>query len=194
MRYSVANDKRNSVECVLYLIACVLCVALELFVLSKITFENPFINVLWVMLQCALTISPVFIVWVIKKIFSTLLLKICGIKNLTGIYNVEIQSNYKKGTISHAKIEIQHSFDEIKIYFFADNSKSCAINARLDNSGIHNVLYYSYTNEGNGVDKNNKMHIGTAVLTFINNNIDGYYYNNGKDRQTYGTIKTINKE
>jgi hypothetical protein len=30
--------------------------------------------------------------------------------------------------------------------------------------------------------------MGTAVLTFINGKIDGYYYNNGKDRKTYGKI------
>lgn len=192
MRYSVTNDKRNNVECVLYLVSCIICAVLEIFIFSKIIFEDPTINILWIIFQCAVTISPVFIVWLIKKALNGMLLKICGIQNLSGMYSVEIQSNYKKGTTVHAKIEIQQSFDEIKICFISDNSKSCAINARLDNTGIHNVLFYLYTNEGNGADKNNKTHVGTAVLTFLENKIDGYYYNNGKDRSTYGTIKSLN--
>ena len=100
-------------------------------------------------------------------------------------------SNYKKGTTSHAKLEIVQTFDKIQIYFIADNSKSCAINAKIENTNIHPELCYSYKNEGNGVDKNNKTHIGTAVLTFIEDKIDGFYYNNGKDRSTYGTIKSL---
>ena len=30
-----------------------------------------------------------------------------------------------------------------------------------------------------------------TVLTFIEDKIDGFYYNNGKDRSTYGTIKSL---
>lgn len=191
MRYSVTEDKRNTIECILYLISCILCVALEVFLLSKISFKNPTLNTLWLLLQCAVTVSPVFIVWLIKKVLCNLLLKICNIKNLSGTYNVEIQSNYKKGTTSHAKLEIVQTFDKIQICFIADNSKSCAINAKIENTNIHPELCYSYKNEGNGVDKNNKMHIGTAVITFIDDKIDGFYYNNGKDRSTYGTIKSL---
>jgi len=194
MKYSVTNDKRNSIECFLYLIACLICASLEIFVFSKITFKNQTINVLWIIFQCALTISPFFIVWLIKILCKNFLLKICCIQNLSGTYNVEIQSNYKKGTISHAQIIIKQSFDEINISFIADNSKSYLINVGLDNKQIYNVLHYSYTNDGNGIDKHNNKHIGTAILTFIDNKIDGYYYNNGKDRQTYGTIKSINKD
>ena len=193
MRYSVTEDKRNTIECILYLISCILCFALEVFLLSKISFKNPTLNVLWLIFQCSITISPFFIVWLIKKLLCNLLLKMCNIKNLSGTYNVEIKSNYKKGTISHAKLEIIQTFDEILICLIADNSKSCAINAKIENINIYPKLYYSYTNEGNGVDKNNKTHFGSAVITFIDNKIDGYYYNNGKDRSTYGTIKTIEK-
>ena len=191
MRYSVTDDKRNAIECVLYLISCIICVTLEVFLLNKIVINDPTLHVLWILFQCAVSISPVFIVWAIKKFLCNFLLKICNIKNLSGTYIVEIQSNYKKGTTSHAKLEIVQTFDKIQICFIADNSKSCAINAKIENTNIHPELCYSYKNEGNGVDKNNKTHIGTAVLTFIEDKIDGFYYNNGKDRSTYGTIKSL---
>ena len=98
MRYSVTDDKRNAIECFLYLISCIICVALEVFLLNKIVINDPTLRVLWILFQCAVSISPVFIVWVIKKFLCNFLLKICNIKNLSGTYNVEIQSNYKKGT------------------------------------------------------------------------------------------------
>ena len=53
---------------------------------------------------------------------------------MSGTYNVEIQSNYKKGTTSHAKLEIVQTFDKIQICFIADNSKSCAVNAKIENT------------------------------------------------------------
>ena len=193
MRYSLSEDKRNHIECSLYLISCIICVAIEVFLLSKIEIKNLTLKILLTFLQFVVSIGPVWIVWLIKKYLCNILFKICSIRNLSGIYNVEIQSNYKKGTISHAKLEINQTFDKIQICFIADNSKSCAINAKIENSGIHPILYYSYTNEGNGVDKNNKTHVGTAVITFVEKEIDGYYYNSGKDRPTYGTIKSIKK-
>lgn len=191
MRYSVTDDKRNAIECILYLISCIICVTLEVFLLNKIVINDPTLHVLWILVKCAVSISPVFIVLAIKKFLCNFLLKMCNIKNLSGTYIVEIQSNYKKGTTSHAKLEIVQTFDKIQICFIADNSKSCAINAKIENTNIHPELCYSYKNEGNGVDKNNKTHIGTAVLTFIGEKIDGFYYNNGKDRSTYGTIKSL---
>ena len=194
MKYSITNDKRNLIECSLYLISCVICAAIEIFILSKIIFNDQVLQTFWVILQCAITISPVLFVYLIKKLACNLLLKFSGIENISGIYDVEIKSNYKGGTTSHAKMEIKQTFDEIKICFISDQSKSYAINAKIDNQGINPILYYSYLNEGNGIDKNNKTHIGTAIITFIDRKIDGYYYNNGKDRQTYGTIKSINQD
>lgn len=193
MRYSVTEDKRNNLECYLYLISCIICVGLEVFLLSKITFPNLIINTLWILLQCAITVSPFLFVWLIKKLFWKFFLKLCGIKNLSGTYEVEIQSNYKKRKTSHAILEIKQNLDTIKIYFNADKSKSYAINAKIENTNLYPILYYTYNNEGDGADNHNNTHIGTAVLTFFENKIDGYYYNNGKDRRTYGTIKSVEK-
>lgn len=194
MRYSVTEDKRNILECFLYLTSCIICVGLEVLLLNKITFPNIIIDTLWILLQCAIAISPFLFVRLIKRIFGKFLLKLCGIKNLSGTYEVEIESTYKKRPTSHAILKIQQDLDTIKIYFIADKSKSYAINASIENTNLYPTLYYTYYNEGNGSDNKNKTHIGTAVLTFIENKVDGYYYNNGKDRQTHGTIRSLEKQ
>ena len=191
MRYSVTNDKRNNVECSLYLISCLICCVIEIFVFSKITFANESLQTIWIIFQCAFSLSPVAIVALLKWIASKFLLKIVKIENLSGIYKVCIESNYKGKTTFEATIQIKQTFDNININFSTDKSSSRAINAQLDNSGIYTKLYYTYINEGDATDKKNKTHVGTCTLTFINKRIEGNYYNNSRDRQTYGSIKSI---
>ena len=191
MNYSVTNDNRLLLESILYLLSCALCVLLEVFVLSKITFKDATLNVIWILLQCAFAISPFFIVYILKIILKKLFFRIIKLPNLTGKYNIKINSNYNKGTTSHATIEIEQTLNDIKICFIADNSSSCAINAQIDNSGNHPKLYYMYHNDGKASDKKNKSHIGSAILTFKDGKISGFYYNNGNDRQTQGTIESV---
>lgn len=188
MRYSVTDDKRNIVENILYVISCVICVVIEVFILSKIRIDNEFWNMILNVIKCVFAVSPVLFVWIFKKIFYKWIFKAINIKNLTGTYKVSIHSNYKRVENSTATIEIKQDFDKINIYFKAKNSSSVAINAKIDNSNIPTILYYSYKNEGSLDDSKNKMHIGTAVLTFKDNKIEGFYYNNGRERQTYGSI------
>lgn len=95
MKYSVTNDKRNNIECLLYLISCLIFCIIEIFVFSKISFANESIQTLWIIFQCAFSLSLVAIVALLKWIANKFLLKIAKIQNLSGKYKVIVESNYK---------------------------------------------------------------------------------------------------
>ena len=160
MKYSVTNDKRNNIECLLYLISCLIFCIIEIFVFSKISFANESIQTLWIIFQCAFSLSPVAIVALLKWIANKFLLKIAKIQNLSGKYKVIVESNYKGKTTFKATIHIIQNFDNINIIFSTDKSFSRAINAKIDNSGIYTTLYYNYINDGDATDKKNKTKYG----------------------------------
>lgn len=193
MNYSITNDKRNTLDSSLYIISCLICAALVIFIFSKISFNNESLNTIWIIFQCAFSISPVLFVFIFKIIFKKVFFKILNIPDLSGKYDVEIQSSFNKKTMSSATIEIKQTLNEIKVYFIALNSTSIAINAQIDNTLLHPRLYYMYQNDGKSSDKKNKSHIGSASINFIDNKIEGFYYNNGNDRQTQGTIRSVSK-
>lgn len=188
MNYSVTNDKRKDVECVLYLIACLVCAILEIFVFAKIVIANKTWDFIFTIFKIIFSLSPVFLVWLLKKCFKNALLSFAGVPLLEGYYEVQLDSNYNGGTRSVATVEIKQSFDSILLYFRTDKSTSTPNSCHIDNSKNYCELIYTYHNNGDGADENNKTHMGTAVLTFINGKIEGFYYNNGKDRKTYGKI------
>jgi hypothetical protein len=189
MNYSVTNDKRKVLESYLFALGCLFCVILEIFVFPLLIIEDKTLNVLYTIFKILFSVSPVVFVLFIKKLFGKTLLRLVGVPDLSGSYNVEIQSSYKGGTISKARIIIKQTFDSIMINFKAEQSISTASSCHIDNSKLEIQLVYTYLNDGNAIDNKNKTHVGTAVLFFDENKkIDGYYYNNGKDRSTYGKI------
>ena len=115
MKYSVTNDKRNNIECLLYLISCLIFCIIEIFVFSKISFANESIQTLWIIFQCAFSLSPVAIVALLKWVANKFLLKIAKIQNLSGKYKVNVESNYKGKTTFEATIHIIQNFDNINI-------------------------------------------------------------------------------
>ncbi len=175
-------------ECGLYVIACLLCAVLEIFVFSNIEINDKRWKTIFIIVQIAFSLSPVLFVWGTKKLFKKPLLKFAGIPNLEGNYQVQLSSNYNGGTYTQASVEIKQSFNTISLCFRTEKSYSTPDSCHIDNSKNYPELIYTYHNNGNGADENNKTHMGTAVLTFLNDKVNGFYYNNGKDRNTYGTI------
>lgn len=188
MNYSVTNDKRKGVECVLYIIACLFCAILEIFVFAKIVISNGVWNTIFTIFKVVFSLSPVGLVWIVKKCFKKQLLYLAGVPVIEGTHNLKLHSNYQEGLVLNARIEIKQTFDSILLYFKTDKSESTPDSCHIDNAKNYSKLIYTYHNDGDGADKDNKTHMGTAVLTFINGKIEGFYYNNGKDRQTYGRI------
>ena len=188
MNYSVTNDKRKGVECVLYIIACLVCAILEIFVFAKIVITNEAWNMVFTIFKIVFSLSPVGLVWIAKKCLKKQLLYLAGVPIIEGTHDVELHSNYQDGLVLNAKIEKKQTFDSILLYFKTDKSESTPDSCHIDNAKKYSKLIYTYHNDGDGADKDNKTHMGTAVLTFINGKIKGFYYNNGKDRQTYGRI------
>lgn len=189
MNYSVSNDKRKNIENYLFVLGCLICVVLEISVFPLLVIENKILNVFYTIFKILFSASPILFVAITKKYLCKILLKIAGVPNLSGDYNVEIKSNYKGGTVSSAKITIQQTFDRILISFKAERSISEALSCHINNNKINAELIYTYLNDGNAVDNKNKTHVGTAILSFDNGkHINGYYYNSGKDRNTYGKI------
>ena len=188
MNYSVTNDKRKTVECALYLIACLICAIIEIFIFAKIAITHPAWNTIFTIFKIVFSLSPVGLVWLAKKCFKKQLLYLAGVPIIEGNHDVKLYSNYQEGLVLNAKIEIKQTFDSILLYFKTDKSESAPDSCHIDNAKNYSKLIYTYHNDGDGSDENNKTHMGTAVLTFINGKIDGYYYNNGKDRKTYGKI------
>ena len=188
MNYSVTNDKRKGVECVLYIIACLICAIFEIFVFAKIVITNEAWNMVFTIFKIVFSLSPVGLVWIAKKCLKKQLLYLAGVPVIEGTHDVELHSNYQDGLVLNAKIEIKQTFDSILLYFKTDKSESSPDSFHIDNAKSYSKLIYTYHNDGDGADENNKTHMGTAILTFVNGKIEGFYYNNGKDRQTYGRI------
>ena len=188
MNYSVTNDKRRKIECILYVVACLICAILEVFVFAKIMIPDETWNMVFTIFKIVFSLSPVVLVWIAKKCLKKLLLRLAGVPILEGIYDVELHSNYQEGLILNAKIEIEQTFDSILLYFKTDKSQSTPDSCHIDNAKNYSKLIYTYHNDGDGSDEDNKTHMGTAVLTFIDGKIEGIYYNNAKDRKTYGKI------
>lgn len=189
MDYFIKNDKRKVVNYTVFMLACLFYAFLEIFVFSRHTITDKALNTLWIIFQCVLGISPFLIFIVIKIIFNRFFLWICGIKNLSGKYIGKIISiqNDKEIEIK-ATIVIKHKFEKMSIEFYTEQSKSKAENICYEYLENKSIVIYNYYNEGNPIDSKNKAHIGTCRIEIKKNKLQGFYYNNGRDRTTYGSI------
>ncbi|MCO6002706.1 hypothetical protein NML04_12070 [Clostridium perfringens] len=123
--------------------------------------------------------------------------KIFKFPNLNGQYLVEgtsIKNPTGKKIKWTGNIIIEQSWDRIIITLETNNSKSCSksvVGAIRYISGSQKYeLYYYYENEPNMAQEDLKKHEGLAHISFCKNllNGEGYYFNNIKERESYGTM------
>jgi len=112
-------------------------------------------------------------------------------KNLSGTYSGILKSNYSKVRNDEicAKIIINHKLNDMTIELLTEKSRSKASSIHIDNTNHSFEITYTYSNIGEGDNKTNKSHIGTAIVIIDKNTLTGDYYNNGRDRNTYGKIE-----
>ena len=190
MNYTISNDKRKTLNNILFLFCCLIYAILEIFVLSKVVISNETWKTIWIIIQCVLGLSPVLFYTIFKWALNRLFMLLCGIKNLTGTYEGTLKSVWKnKITDIPVAIEIKHTLEKLNIKLVTEQSHSYAKNIGI--STVNNIveITYNYENLGNPIDKNNKMHMGTCMLTIDQDNITGFYFNNGRDRESYGDIQ-----
>ena len=190
MSYTISNDKRRTLNNVLFLFCCLIYAILEIFVFSKFIITNETWNTIWVIVQCILGLSPALFYIISKWAFNRVFMMICGIKNLTGTYEGILKSVWKnKVSDIPITIEIKHSLEKLTIKLATSQSYSYAKNIGISTENNVVEITYNYENLGNPVDKNNKIHIGTCMLSVDDTNIKGFYFNNGRDRESYGDIQ-----
>ena len=190
MSYTISNDKRRTLNNILFLFCCLIYTILEIFVFSKFIIINETWNTIWVIIQCVLGLSPALFYIIFKCVFNKAFMMICRIKNLTGIYEGTLKSVWKKKVSDiPITIEIKHSLEKITIKLTTSQSHSYAKNIGISTENNVMEITYNYENLGNATDKNNKIHIGTCILSVNDKNIKGFYFNNGRDRESYGDIQ-----
>lgn len=137
--------------------------------------------------------------WIFKNCLwkHKLFEKIFKFPNLNGEYSIEAVS-LKNPTGNEipwkGKLIIEQTWDKmiitIKTHSSTSYSKSVVGAIRYVN-GLHYELYYYYENNPDASEKELNKHEGLANLKFNINlqSAEGYYFNNVKERESYGIMK-----
>ncbi len=124
--------------------------------------------------------------------------KFLGYPDLNGKWYIEGKGYNvvkKKNFLWNGKLSIEQNFNKILITQTTKKSKSeseskvCSIK-KIAGRGYE--VHYTYANKtNNSADKDMRSHEGTATIIFELNCLSATsnYYNNPKDRPTYGTTK-----
>lgn len=117
-----------------------------------------------------------------------------GIINAEGRYEGELQSSYDETRRYPVVIEIKQTLSDICISLFTANSSSYSGVASIGKNPHGNwTLHYIYCNNTATVhnDTDMKNHEGVAMLEIFDSGkaIEGYYFNNPRDRGRYGQMK-----
>ena len=131
--------------------------------------------------------------WKIKHV-DTLL----GIPNINGRYEGELVSSHTEDKTQNGTypivIEVKQTLTDIQVFLYTERSCSYSLIASMCKNYTKNFeLVYVYQNKTSAMhaDADMRDHHGSAFLELANggNTLNGYYFNNPRERGRYGNIK-----
>ncbi len=141
--------------------------------------------------------------WFCKKLWKTIIFqKILSTPNLNGIWDMKGESvNTLKGVfLFEGEIKIIQEFNKISICLITKNSDSSSISAQLTkNSDGNYKLDYTYSNnpkDNSEMNRDMRKHDGHCTIIFSPDlkTAECKYFNDGRERTSYGTMKLTRKE
>jgi hypothetical protein len=188
MNYSITNDKRHKIYMGILIASVIVFILLEaiLFNWLESIINNQTIKILLILSKTPVSIFGVY--YLLRHILKEKLFKLCEIDDVSGKYDGKLKSNFENKEII-ASIKIEHKLDKINLVAITNESASKITSISLDKINGSTKLIYTYINEGGSTNENNKTHEGTAVIEICEGKLNGHYYNNGRDRKTFGSIE-----
>lgn len=191
--YSVKNSKKIHI-----IIGIALLGATIVTWLLKILAQFPLIP--------SFSISSLSVATLLYLLFNKILWKMklinlfLGCPNLNGKWKVEGKSTKNSENYDwEGIIEIVQTYDEILISLKTSNStsKSNSVTGNIEKKGKEFQLSYNYENIPNSnAPKEMRRHTGNCTIIFESNlkKAHGNYFNNSRDRQTFGEMNLTKED
>ena len=188
--YSVTSEKRFSVIGIILAISVIIYFIFDYFVLDLITIDNPEWNIRWQLFRGGLPISSGLLADVVGWLFRRLVFRLCNINYIAGTYKGCLKSSYDNFQKEiPATIEIKQTLLCICIKLKTESSCSYNMDANLQCECDDTFILYHYENKGDMNGKTLSRHYGNADLSINGDELNGSYYNDPRERQTYGKIE-----
>jgi SMODS-associating 2TM, beta-strand rich effector domain len=145
----------------------------------------------WLDIPGAFTIFGLLSWWFDKRIWRWPLIRWMGLATpiLDGQWSGTTRSSFDSFRKEHpVRVTIRQSWTTMSVALAAGRSNSHSTTAAIS-MGSDPLLVYSFTNEPEvGATDTMHIHIGTAVLRILRDELVGEYYS-GRDRQNIGKIE-----
>ena len=190
--YSIDNDRRVKI------VGCIMAFSVILYFSFYYYILNPYIpgdNIILEILFFFLPVSSVGIAYLISLFLKPIIFKYCGIRDNSGTYKGFLKTSWDGCNAEmQVKMIIEQKLFDLKILLITDKSKGENKTAHIE-GGRANKITYTYVNDGSIEDLEIKIHRGTGILEINNGKLTGIYYNDPRDRSTYGhlELKKISK-
>lgn len=148
--------------------------------------------------------TTVVVLFLIFWLFNNYIWKIkyldilIGIPNINGRYEGELVSSHTEDKTQNGTypvvIEVRQTLTDVEVFLYTERSCSYSLIANIcKNYHYNNELVYVYQNKTSAMNKNSDMrdHHGSAFLEVSDagNLLNGYYFNNPRERGRFGKIK-----
>ena len=184
--YGVDKDRRIEIVGYIMALSVILYFSFYYYIL------NPYIpgdNFLLEILFFFLPVSSVGIAYLISLLLKPIIFKYCGIRDNSGIYEGFLKTSWDECNAEiQVRIIIEQKLFDLKILLMTDKSKGENNTAHIE-GGRTNKITYTYVNDGSIDDLEIKIHRGTGILEINNGKLTGRYYNDPRDRSTYGYLE-----
>ena len=187
--YSIENDKRVRIVGFIIAFSVILYYFIDYYLFAPYKPED---NVLFDIIFFILPVTSLGIAWILTLLLKPLILKYCGVCNNTGVYEGCMKTSWDNfKTPIPVKITIEQTLFDMKISLKTETS--CSVNNTAHvKCGTESKIIFTYMNEGSVDDLEIKIHRGTGELTVSGCKLTGRYYNDPRDRGTYGSLE-LNK-
>jgi hypothetical protein len=142
-------------------------------------------------------LTPLILLLVFIYIFNRWLWKIFPFNQIfripvvSGRYLGKLKSSFNQDNIYDIVVEIEQSLTNINVCLYTERSQSFSLACVLfkNEFGVWSI-YYIYRNKTRamGSDADMNSHDGTVVINIIGKKLEGYYYNDLRDRGKFGTF------
>jgi len=121
-------------------------------------------------------------------------MSVIAVPYLGGRWNGTVKSSHNGDTTVDAVLEISQTFSRICVSLYTKTSESHSIIAGFLRSGGGIVtLNYLYQNKPHAMTTMLNSQQGSAILKVLKGGkmLDGFYYNNGRERTTFGQTEFV---
>lgn len=185
--YSIDDDKRIKSVGLLIAFSVIIYYCIDYYFISPNKPEGTLFDIIFFLLPT----SSLLIAWCLTFVFTPAILFFCKIENSSGEYEGFLETSWK-GTEEKIPITmtIKQTLFQMEITLKTNTSRSINNTAHVG-SGEECEIIYTYINDGSLKNPDIKIHRGTSIMTVFNGKIEGRYYNDPRDRETYGSYELM---